>query len=162
VNSTALHSLVLDRAWIAEHIPHSGAMCLLDGVLAWSDETIRCVATSHRDADNPLRSDGRLIAICGIEYAAQAMAVHHALLDSRSEKYRPLAGLLASVRNVETHVERLDTLSGPLTVEAERISASVNNVLYRFTLHCDDRRVLTGRAAVVIDAASEPLSLARL
>ena len=37
-------------------------------------------ASSHRAADNPLRAHGRLGAACGIEYAAQAMAVHGALL----------------------------------------------------------------------------------
>ena len=37
---------------------------------------IRCVARGHRDADNPLRAGGELPALCGIEYAAQAMAAH--------------------------------------------------------------------------------------
>ncbi|MEK6297982.1 MAG: hydroxymyristoyl-ACP dehydratase, partial [Paraburkholderia tropica] len=49
----------LDRAWIAAHIPHSGAMCLLDSVEAWDDAQIRCLATSHLDTHNPLRANGR-------------------------------------------------------------------------------------------------------
>jgi predicted hotdog family 3-hydroxylacyl-ACP dehydratase len=150
--STALLLPVLDRAWIAERIPHGGAMCLLDEVVAWDDEGIRCVATSHRDPNNPLRLNGRLAAVCGIEYAAQAMAVHGAVL-ATGTKRRPRAGFLASVRNVETHVERLDTLDGPLTVEAERISGDENNVLYRFMLQCGARIAMTGRAAVIIDAS---------
>ena len=60
-------------------IPHTGAMCLLDGVLQWDTSTIQCVSRSHRDAHNPLRIDGRLPTLCGIEYAAQAMAVHGGL-----------------------------------------------------------------------------------
>ncbi|MEZ0189541.1 hotdog family protein [Ralstonia solanacearum] len=141
----------LDHAWIAARIPHSGAMCLLDTVVAWDDARIRCTATSHRDPGNPLRADGRLAAVCGIEYAAQAMAVHGAILGNAQD--RPRAGFLASVRSVEAHVERLDTLDAPLTIEAERIGGDGNNVLYRFAVHCGERVLLSGRAAVVLDAS---------
>jgi predicted hotdog family 3-hydroxylacyl-ACP dehydratase len=141
----------LDRAWIAERIPHSGTMCLLNGVETWSDEAIRCVATSHLDPGNPLRSNGRLAAVCGVEYAAQAMAVHGAVLAAQTQ--RPRAGFLASLRNVEMRVERLDTLDGPLIVEAERVSGDANNVLYSYALRCGDRLVMTGRAAVILDAS---------
>ncbi|WP_206996675.1 hotdog family protein [Trinickia mobilis] len=151
MNSAASRPPALDHAWIAARIPHSGAMCLLDEVEAWSDERIRCVATSHRDPNHPLRFNGRLAAVCGIEYAAQAMAVHGAALAAQTQ--RPRAGFLASLRNVETHVERLDTLDGVLIVEAERISGDANNVLYRFTLRCGAQLVMTGRAAVILDAS---------
>jgi predicted hotdog family 3-hydroxylacyl-ACP dehydratase len=57
------------------------------------------------------------------------------------------------VRNVEMQAERLDTLDGPLIVEAERISGDANNVLYSFTLRCGERTVMTGRAAVILDAS---------
>jgi predicted hotdog family 3-hydroxylacyl-ACP dehydratase len=149
----------LDRAWIAERIPHSGSMCLLDEVATWDDVRIRCMASSHRDPRNPLRANGRLAAVCGVEYAAQAMAVHGAVLCAAQG--RPCVGLLASVRGVEAHVERLDTLDGPLTVEAERVSGDSNNILYRFTVRCGERLLLTGRAAVMLDAsgASLPKSL---
>jgi predicted hotdog family 3-hydroxylacyl-ACP dehydratase len=145
----------LDRAWIAERIPHSGSMCLLDGVAAWDDVRIRCMATSHRDPHNPLRANGRLAAVCGVEYAAQAMAAHGALLGAAQG--RPRLGFLASVRGVEAHVERLDTLDGPLTVEAERVSGDCNNILYRFTVRCGERLLLTGRAAVMLDASGASL-----
>ena len=79
-------------------------MCLLDSVVCWNSHSITCLATSHRDANNPLARDGRLDAICGIEYAAQAMAVHFGLSAGR----RPLSGYLASVRDVICHVDRLD------------------------------------------------------
>ena len=145
-------SLPLAHAWIAAHIPHSGAMCLLDEVVQWDEETIRCTATSHRDPGNPLRMNGRLAAVCAIEYAAQAMAVHGAVLGAASE--RPRAGFLASVRNVQTHVERLDTLEAPLVVEATRISGDVNNILYRFVVSCDHQTIVEGRAAVILDASA--------
>ncbi|WP_321936646.1 hotdog family protein [Paraburkholderia sp. J8-2] len=146
----------IDRAWIAARIPHSGAMCLLDGVQAWDETHIRCTATSHRDPHNPLRSRGRLAAVCGVEYAAQAMAVHGALLGAMdgAAADRPRVGFLASVRNVIAHVDRLDTLATPLAIEAERVSGSGNTILYGFTLRGEGRVLLTGRAAVMLDASA--------
>jgi predicted hotdog family 3-hydroxylacyl-ACP dehydratase len=146
----------LSHAWITAHIPHSGAMCLLDEVTAWDAEHVQCTATSHRDPHNPLRSgglsgtQGRLAAVCGVEYAAQAMAVHGALLSASGD--RPRVGFLTSVRDVEPQVERLDTLEGPLLVEAERLSGNGNTILYRFALKHGDRLLLTGRATVMLDA----------
>lgn len=149
----------LGRAWIAAHIPHSGAMCLLDTVDAWDGTHIRCTATSHRDARNPLRSQGRLASVCGIEYAAQAMAVHGALAGAREGATdpatygKPRVGYLASVRNVEARVARLDTFEAPLSVEAERMGGDGNTVLYGFTVRCGDEVLLSGRAAVMLDAS---------
>ena len=151
MTSSAQPSPPLDRNSIAARIPHSGAMCLLDAVVAWDDAHIHCSATSHRDTANPLRSHGQLAAVCGIEYAAQAMAVHGALCDAAQA--RPRAGFLASVRSVEAHVPRLDTIDSPLDIEAERIGGDGNNVLYRFTVRSGARILLTGRAAVVLDAS---------
>ncbi|OCS44756.1 hotdog family protein [Ralstonia pickettii] len=151
MTSSAQSTPPLDRDWIAARIPHSGAMCLLDAVVAWDDAHIHCSATSHLDAANPLRSHGQLAAACGIEYAAQAMAVHGALCDAAQP--RPRAGFLASVRSVEAHVPRLDTIETPLDVEADRIGGDGNNVLYRFTVRSGARILLTGRAAVVLDAS---------
>ncbi|AFQ47122.1 hotdog family protein [Burkholderia cepacia] len=144
----------LDRAWIAAHIPHDGAMCLLDRVEAWDAASIRCSATSHRDPHNPLRSRGRLASVCGIEYAAQAMAVHGALVCAQQAHARPCVGYLASVRNVDACVDRLDTFDLPLTVDAERISGDGRSVLYAFALRCGERVLLSGRAAVMLDASA--------
>ena len=51
---------MLDRAWIAAHIPHQGTMCLLNAVLEWDESRIVCEAMSHNLPDNPLRAEGRL------------------------------------------------------------------------------------------------------
>lgn len=142
----------LDHAWIAAHVPHAGAMCMLDSVDAWDAERIRCTATSHRDPHNPLRAQGRLASVCGIEYAAQAMAVHGALLGAHEA--RPRVGYLASVRNVDAFVDRLDTFEAPLTVDAQRVSGDGRSVLYGFALRCGERVLLSGRAAVMLDASA--------
>jgi predicted hotdog family 3-hydroxylacyl-ACP dehydratase len=141
---------VLDHAAIAACIPHQGSMCLLDAVIDWSATAISCRAISHRDPHNPLRAAGRLGATAGIEYAAQAMAVHGALLANPGE--RPRQGYLASVRGVQLHVAHLDDLPGELDVEAERLSGDANNILYRFSVSHGDHCLIEGRAAVVLDA----------
>jgi predicted hotdog family 3-hydroxylacyl-ACP dehydratase len=143
---------VLDRDWIAAHIPHQGAMCLLDAVLDWSDAAIVCRATRHADPAHPLRAEGRLGAAAGIEYAAQAMAVHGALI--AGDNAPPRQGYLTSVRSVALHVARLDDLPGALDVRAERLSGDGNHILYQFRLDHAGRCLLEGRAAVVLDAAA--------
>jgi predicted hotdog family 3-hydroxylacyl-ACP dehydratase len=141
----------MTRAEIAGLIPHAGAMCLLDGVVEWDANRILCMSRSHRDADNPLRTDGRLPAVCGVEYAAQAMAVHGGLAGKFSGK--PRAGYLASLREVECRRDRLDDLDGDLVVEAERLAGDGAHVIYRFRLRVGDVQVLSGQALVALEAA---------
>lgn len=143
---------MLDKAWIAAHIPHQGDMCLLDAAVDWSATAISCRALSHTDPANPLRAGGRLGAANGIEYAAQAMAIHGALLAKAEDQ--PRQGYLTSVRSVTLHVARLDDLPGELLVEAERLSGDSNNILYQFSLSHAGRCLLEGRAAVVLDASA--------
>jgi predicted hotdog family 3-hydroxylacyl-ACP dehydratase len=139
-----------DRAWIVARIPHQGRMCLLDRVEAWDEQRVRCSAASHRRPDNPLRAHGRLAAACGIEYAAQAMAVHGALLAASDARPRP--GYLASVRGVTLHVGRLDDADGDLEVEAVRVTGDSATILYDFAIRAGGRLLLEGRAAIVLDA----------
>lgn len=142
----------LDRAWLLAHLPHQGDMCLLDTVIEWDTQRIRCSATSHRDAANPLRAHGRLGAACGIEYAAQAMAAHGTLLAAADSA--PRAGYLVSVRSVELQAARLDDITADLEIEAERLSGDGNTVLYGFRVSAAGRELLNGRAAVILDAAA--------
>lgn len=142
---------MLERAAIAARIPHQGDMCLLDAVVDWSPEHIACRTTSHADPANPLRAEGRLGAAAGIEYAAQAMAVHGALLAAGDGPPRP--GYLTSVRGVELHVARLDDRPGHLDVRAERLSGDAGHILYQFSVDHRGRCLLAGRAAVVLDAS---------
>lgn len=138
----------IDHAWIAAHIPHQGAMCLLDDVEHWNAEEIICKASSHRNPANPLRAAGRLGICNGIEYAAQAMAVHGALLADNAAP--PTRGYLISVRDVQWQRARLDDITTDLTVHAQRISGNPSSLLYQFRLADGDAIVLTGRASVLI------------
>jgi predicted hotdog family 3-hydroxylacyl-ACP dehydratase len=144
--------VLLDKDAIAKLIPHAGRMCLLDGVLDWSQSFIRCSATNHRNADNPLRHGNRLPVFRGIEYAAQAMAVHGGLTGVAGQ--RPRVGYLASLRNVTCKIGRLDVLAGPLIVVAESLMSDDMRVIYRFDMQHEGQSILAGQAAVVLDAGA--------
>lgn len=143
--------LMLTKEGIAAMIPHAGDMCLLDGVLTWDADSIRCISASHLSLNNPLRINDRLPAISGIEYAAQAMAVHGALAGKVG--YTPRAGYLASVRDVVCRCRDLDEHAGELTIDARQLAGDGDRVLYEFTLRAGDTALLNGRAAVVLDAS---------
>jgi predicted hotdog family 3-hydroxylacyl-ACP dehydratase len=142
--------LRLDRRWIQEHIPHQGGMCLLDEVLSWDLTQTRCRSSTHRSPENPLRAEGRLGAACGIEYAAQTMAVHGALIASAAGTVAP-SGFLASVRGVRLNIDRLDVFEDDLVTSVERIAGDESTALYEFSVSADDVVLLSGRAAIAFN-----------
>lgn len=141
--------LKLGRAQIAALIPHSGAMCLLDGVREWDGERIVCISASHGAPNHPLRVGATLPTLCGIEYAAQAMAVHGGL--TALEGKRPRAGYLAALRDVRVSRARLDDIEGELQIEAARLMGEGTTVIYQFKLTAQGQDILSGRATVVLD-----------
>lgn len=143
----------MSKPELAELIPHSGAMCLLDGVLEWDGERIKCVARTHLDVDNPLRRGDGLYAIAAVEYAAQAMAVHGALTGAVGE--RPRVGYLAALRDVVCRVARLDTLDHELIISAERLMGDARNVIYRFAVGSETAPLVTGRATVILEVGTQ-------
>ncbi|HEX5125925.1 MAG TPA: 3-hydroxylacyl-ACP dehydratase [Rhodocyclaceae bacterium] len=145
-----MQSELLDHDWIAARIPHAGSMCLLDGVQSWDDQHIVCVASNHRASSNPLRNKSRLGSVTGIEYAAQTMAVHGALLTGKDGSDKPRAGFLAIVRDVSWHVDNLDDQVGVLYIYANRISGDDMTILYAFDIRCADVLLMSGRAAVAL------------
>lgn len=148
--------MLIDQAGIEKLIPHSGAMVLIDSVLDWDEEAIRCVATSHHHVDNPLRNCGRLHCLCGIEYAAQAMAIHGSLA-ARKKHGLPSRGYLASVRDLEYSIEWLDTAPPVLAVWAQCLFHDGFRSIYQFALSGEGATLLRGRAAVVYVPAATGL-----
>jgi predicted hotdog family 3-hydroxylacyl-ACP dehydratase len=146
--------VTIDRDAIDRLIPHAGTMCLLDAVLTWDDASICCRSTRHRAKDNPLRQAGRLGALSGIEFAAQAMAAHGRLAGAISE--RPRAGIVASLRDVVCGCNRLDVLDDDLIIKAMRLMGDDERVIYAFAITCGVREILTGRATVVLQAEVPP------
>lgn len=142
--------MLADKAAIAKVIPHAGSMCLLDGVLECNAQRIRCISSTHRDADNPMRSGNELSALCGIEYAAQAMAAHGVWGGQIDNK--PRAGYLVGLRDVTCKTMRLDNLLDDLIIDAEKLMGDEARVIYQFTLHAGKNEIISGRATVVLDA----------
>jgi predicted hotdog family 3-hydroxylacyl-ACP dehydratase len=130
---------------IAELIPHAGNMCLLDRIVARSDTDIECAARSHTLPDHPLRRGGELSALHLVEYAAQAMAAHGAL---RAGGLQP--GMLAAVREIRLHVDRLDTIDAELRVHATRRMVQTSGSLYDFRVEANGQLLGEGRIAIAL------------
>ena len=134
----------LDRAWLAAHLPHQGAMNLLDAVVAWDETTLRARASRHRDPAHPLRRGAELPATAGIEYGAQAAAAHGALTVGAPSG----AGMIAAVRGVTFAARRLDDVDGDLDIFAEQLGSGAGGVLYRFEVAGAGRVLVAGRVTV--------------
>jgi len=139
----------LDRDAIASMIPHQGAMCLWDTVVAWDAASVTLRSAGHRAPDHPLRSDGRLRSLHLCEYGAQAMAVHGGLRARQSGgPVRP--GMLVALRGIQLHVARIDDLAGDLDCVAEVLVESDDSQQYAFRIACDGVLLAEGRAAVML------------
>lgn len=129
-------------------IPHAGAMCLLERVIRWDDHGVLCATASHRRADHPLRSKGRLSALHLVEYGAQAAAVHGGLVAwSRGSRAAP--GMIAALRECRWQVDFLDSLAGELMIDAERLVGGDDGWVYRFEALSAGRSIGRGRVVIM-------------
>ena len=122
---------MLSRAQIEACIPHAGSMCLLDRVERWDPACIVCRAASPAQG-HPLATAQGVPVVAAIEYAAQAAALHGALLDGQ-RKVRQ--GLLARLTGVELVGDRLDAASGMLSIQAELLVRGASGCMYSFMVH---------------------------
>lgn len=134
----------LNREQIRSYIPHAGDMVLLKAAADVTDKQIICIADSHLLPDNPLRIHNILPASAGIEYAAQAMAVHAAL-----QKFHLPSGVLASANDVIWFCEDLSIYPQTLQIIAEAILQTPLALMYSFTLKAGEAILLTGRATLM-------------
>lgn len=134
---------------LAELLPHAGAMVLLDSIAAWDPTTIHCRTRSHLDPNNPLRRAGRLSALCGVEYALQAAALHGALLAGGIAQR---AGYVARLRDATFHVKHLDEQSlGTLHIHARLERQEAGGMLYALSIEDEQRRtLLTARTSIAL------------
>jgi predicted hotdog family 3-hydroxylacyl-ACP dehydratase len=144
---------LFDRPQIMRMIPHSGAMCLLDAVLAWDERSLRCLSRRYRDLDNPMRrQNGVLGVISGVEIAGQAVAVHGRLLaNSQGE---PQQGYLVSLREVQARAGRLDAIAGDLVIDANILAGDARSATYQFALAVAGTTLLNGRLMVLLQEGS--------
>ena len=127
-------------------------MCLLDRVLDWDARRIRCAAANHRAADHPLRECGGLSVWAGIEYAAQAAAVHGALL---LDAGGPQAGVLGKVRNVRPGCEWLDRVASELVFSATLLHRDLSGGIYAFEVHGDGALLLQGQFTLLFTGGAQ-------
>ena len=140
---------MIGREEIQTLIPHQGAMCLWDEVVAWDATHIRLRTCSHRDPAHPLRRAERLHAVHLCEYGAQAMAVHGGLR-AREGGGRARPGVLVALRGVSLQVERIDDLAGALVCEAMPLAEAADSQQYAFRIVHAEQVIAEGRAAVVL------------
>jgi predicted hotdog family 3-hydroxylacyl-ACP dehydratase len=139
--------MTLDRAAIAGSLPHAGDMCLLDAVQQWDATDITCVAAAP-SAAHPLARGGVVPAVAAAEYAAQATAMHGALLGG----HRTPAGMLAKLSNVELHAKCIPAGGGLLAVHARLLGRNASGCLYDFEVDCANHPILSGRLMVAFTA----------
>ena len=95
-----------------------------------------------------------LSSVCGVEYAAQAMAVHGAL-SRRDSKEEQRPGYLASIKNLELLVSRLDDIDSDLMIDAKLLMRDKEFFIYQFRISSEDRNLLSGRSIISTKGNSE-------
>ena len=133
-------------------LPHAGRMRLIDRIVSYDEQEIVCESNSHRATDHPLAEAGVLSIICGVEYGAQAMAIHGALLAPSDSDARVRHGYLVAASDLRWSVERLDQCAAPLVIKAVSEFRADNQVAYRFEISASGTALLSGRASVVLEA----------
>jgi len=131
---------------IEELIPHKGLMCLLDKIENWDENEILCTAISHLNPNNPLKIKGKLHIIHGLEYAAQAMAVHGKLLNPKSAR---LPGLLAGTRDLKLSGNFLDNIKEPLRIHARSLVITNYGLGYSFSVSTNKKELLSGECTII-------------
>lgn len=139
----------LDRAMIERLVPQAGAMCLLDEVSQWSTGNIVCTAGAP-GPDHPLARDESVPAIASCEYAAQAAAIHGALIE---HALAPREGVLAKLMDIELHAQAFP-LGGGVQVRANMLGRVATGCLYAFDVRAGELPICEGRLMVAFGAPS--------
>lgn len=134
-------------------LPHADPMILLGSINQWDKNNIECVASSHLHIDNPLRQQGILSIYAGVEYAAQAMAVHMRLcLDNDQEP--PRKGFVAVASKLEAQRQNLDEAQTSLVITLHQLVANDQGSLYEFIISADNQQILSGQLLGVIERSN--------
>ncbi|EPC03289.1 hypothetical protein L861_17250 [Litchfieldella anticariensis FP35 = DSM 16096] len=137
-----------DKAAIYARLPHAGPMQLLDAVLSWNDDSIRCLTASHVDDANPLHQGHSFSRMHLLEYAAQAIAVHGSLLDPDGPGKLVY---IAAFRDVDLAPAPLPQITETLLdVRATQLAAMPDGSLYAFSVISSSTVIAQGKATVAI------------
>lgn len=142
---------------IAHYLPHQGNMCLLEKVETYDAENILCQTESHLDPQHPLRTAAGLASIHGVEYAAQAAALHIALSPPSSSTPLPKSGFLAALQDCQRYQDWLDQENTPLQIAGHRLFVdAARGAKYQFRIFTKTQVLLTGELLIIFDHSRGP------
>lgn len=87
--------------------------------------------------------------IAGLEYAAQAMAVHVGLTTDISERNASV-GYLGAVRDLQVHCRTFQQFAENLTIKANVLLQQSMSFIYAFSISARETTLLEGRASIFI------------
>lgn len=156
IDLLATHNLkTLNYQAIEKLLPHAGKMSLLNKVICADEKKLTATAISHKEHDNPLRINGTLSTLNGIEYAAQAMALHGALSAVYSgSKNTPQSGYIVAVRNIEIKLPFFPENAGELIIDVEKLMSNDNGFTYQFQINAqlkqEQNELISGKITVFL------------
>ena len=139
----------IDQQAIGKILPHAGSMILLEQITSASADTLYASTQSHLDKSNPLLLNKQLNSINGIEYAAQAMAIHAHLIADTTQK-QPQSGYLATVRNTTIDHPYLSQSKSELIIKVIRIMADQKGFSYNFQIYDNEQSYISGRITIIL------------
>lgn len=140
--------MLMDRQAIADLIPHGPGMCMLDELLSWDKDSIKCVSQPYRRSDNPLLYNGRLHCACLVEYCAQAAALHGALL--QLDQRRASLAYLGAVKDLDLSADYVDTATQSLAITARCVVNNSGGSIYLIEAGTAQQLLLSGRIVLVM------------
>jgi predicted hotdog family 3-hydroxylacyl-ACP dehydratase len=140
-----------DVRQLYDRLPHSGSMCLIDEIVEWDRDSVHCRASSHRQIENPLRIADELPAICALEYAAQAFALHGLLVADEFNEKAPdeSRAFVAFVNELDLHIERLDGGDGALEISGQVMFRQSGSAVYRFEIRDASGLLVNGQVGLM-------------
>lgn len=141
----------MNKSEIVSLLPHGEQMVLIDEVLSWDEDSIVCQTRTHQRNDNPLLEKGRLPTTACLEYGAQAMALHEAILlnqEGANEPEEPLSGVVSALKNVKLSSRDMREVKEALIITAKRMMASSKGAIYRFEVKDGLSVLASGRITV--------------
>jgi predicted hotdog family 3-hydroxylacyl-ACP dehydratase len=137
---------------IAELLPQSAPMILLDEVVAFDGVRICCRTTIRRDS--MFLSEGRVRAIVALEYMAQAVAAF-AGMRGRAAGAAPRIGYVLGTRELTLEADHF-AIGDQLVIDAEEVWDDERMASFRCRVSRDGQRVAEAGLNVYRPAGEEP------
>lgn len=144
-------------ARIQQKLPHGSGLVLIDCVTQLSDHHLEALSYRHLGDDHPLSvEEGRIPPSTAIEYAGQAIALHHALTHDCGNQ-APRQGMIVRCRNLFWSIDNLKKLPGPLQIRVFQIDQGDPLTTYRYRLSpLEQPSVMEGDLTVYLPPRETP------